>query len=92
MSLFSELKRRKVIRVAAGYVVVSWVMIQVVDTIFPAFGLDDAAFRLLVITLAVGLVPTVILSWAFELTRHGLVPERAAADQETSPEQSAAAA
>ncbi len=78
MSLFSELKRRKVLRVAGGYTVVAWVLIQVVDTIFPAFGLDDAAFRMLVIALAVGLIPTVILSWAFELTREGLLPERTA--------------
>ena len=76
MSLFSELQRRKVFRVAAGYVVSAWVLIQVVETIFPAFGLDEAAFRLLVIVLAIGFIPAVILSWAFELTRDGLVRER----------------
>jgi hypothetical protein len=76
MSLLSELKRRKVFRVTAGYLLSAWVLIQVVETIFPAFGLDDAAFRMLVIILAIGLVPTVVLSWAFELTRSGLVPER----------------
>ena len=78
MSLVGELKRRKVFRVAAGYVIFSWVLIQVVETIFPAFGLDDAAFRMLVIILAIGLVPTVIMAWAFELTKGGLVPERSA--------------
>jgi len=75
MSFLGELKRRKVFRVAGGYVLVAWALIQVVETIFPAFGLDDAAFRMLVIVLAIGLVPTVILSWAFELTRGGLVPD-----------------
>ena len=76
MSLFNELKRRKVFRVAAGYVVSAWVLIQVVETIFPAFGLDDAAFRLLVIAVAIGFIPAVILAWAFELTRSGLVRDR----------------
>ena len=76
MSFFSELQRRKVFRVAAGYIVSAWVLIQVVETIFPAFGFDPAAFRLLVIVLAIGFVPAVILSWAFELTRKGLVRER----------------
>ena len=80
MSLFGELKRRKVFRVAAAYVFSAWVIIQVVETIFPAFGLDEAAFRMLVIILAIGLVPAVILSWAFELTRGGLIPERSASD------------
>ena len=82
MSLLGELKRRKVFRVAASYIVIAWVVIQVVETIFPAFGLDEAAFRMLVLVLAVGLVPAVILSWAFELTRAGLVPERSAAEDE----------
>jgi len=79
MSFLGELKRRKVIRAAGAYVLFAWALIQVVETIFPAFGLDDAAFRMLVIILAIGLVPAVILSWAFELTRGGLVPEKAAA-------------
>jgi len=83
MSLVSELKRRKVFRVALGYVIAAWALIQVVETIFPAFGLDDAAFRMLVIALAIGLVPAVILSWAFELTRGGLVPD--SATRETQP-------
>lgn len=83
MSLLGELKRRKVFRVAAGYIISAWVIIQVVETIFPAFGLDTSAFRMLVIILVIGLVPTVILSWAFELTRGGLVPERSAAEAVT---------
>jgi len=82
MSLFGELKRRKVFRVAASYIVIAWIVIQVVETIFPAFGLDEAAFRMLVVVLAVGLVPAVMLSWAFELTRGGLVPERNAVEHE----------
>ncbi len=61
---------------AAGYLIGAWLLIQIVETIFPAFGLDDAAFRMLVVALAIGLVPVVILAWAFELTREGLKPER----------------
>jgi dienelactone hydrolase len=76
MSLIAELKRRNVFRVGVAYAIVAWVLIQVVDTIFPAFGLDDAAFRMLVIVLAIGFVPVVILAWAFELTKEGLVPDR----------------
>ena len=85
MSIVSELKRRKVIRVALGYIVFAWALIQVVETIFPAFGLDEAAFRMLVVTLAIGLVPAVILSWAFNLTRSGIVRD-SRSDQSTSPD------
>lgn len=71
MSLFNELKRRSVLRVAAGYVAISWLVIQVVETLFPMFGLTEAAARGVVIALAVGFVPALILAWAFELTPEG---------------------
>ncbi len=72
MSLFNELKRRNVIRVTAGYVVLAWLVVQVVETIFPAFGFGDEAIRFVVIVFAVGFVPVVVLAWVFELTPDGL--------------------
>ena len=68
MSFFADLKRRKVFRVAAAYVIASWLLIQVVETIFPAFGFGDAAIRILVVVLAIGLVPVVIIAWALGMT------------------------
>ena len=73
MTLFAELKRRNVLRVAAAYVAVSWLLIQVVETLFPVFGLSDAAIRAVVLVLAIGFVPAVIVAWAFELTPEGFV-------------------
>jgi TolB-like protein/catechol 2,3-dioxygenase-like lactoylglutathione lyase family enzyme len=73
MSLFAELKRRNVLRVAAAYVAVSWLLIQVVETLFPVFGLSDAAIRTVVIVLAIGFVPAIVVAWAFELTPEGFV-------------------
>ncbi|MGI9265699.1 MAG: tetratricopeptide repeat protein [Gammaproteobacteria bacterium] len=70
--LFAELKRRNVLRVAAAYVVAAWLVIQVVETIFPLYGLSDASIRLVIALLAIGLVPVVVLAWAFELTPEGL--------------------
>ena len=73
MALFSELKRRNVLRVAAAYVAVGWLVIQVIETLFPVFGLSDGAIRAVVILLAIGFVPVVALAWAFELTPDGLL-------------------
>jgi len=56
MSFFAELKRRNVLRVAAAYVVAAWLVIQVVETIFPAFGFSDAAIRIVVIVFSICLV------------------------------------
>jgi TolB-like protein/Flp pilus assembly protein TadD len=76
MSFFAELKRRNVLRVAAAYVVAAWLVIQVVETIFPAFGFSDSAIRTIVIVLAIGLLPALILAWAFELTSEGLKKDK----------------
>jgi TolB-like protein len=73
MALFSELKRRNVLRVAAAYIAVSWLVIQVIETLFPVFGLSDGAIRAVVILLAIAFVPVVALAWAFELTPEGLM-------------------
>ena len=75
MSLINELKRRNVIRVAAGYIVVSWLLIQVVETIFPLYGLGDVTIRTVITVLAVGFIPVLIFSWVFELTPEGFKRE-----------------
>jgi len=72
MSLLQELKRRNVFRAAAAYVAVAWLLIQVAETTFPAFALTEQALRNLILVLAVGFIPAVALSWAFELTPEGL--------------------
>jgi len=75
MSFLNELNRRNVIRVATAYVVASWLIIQVVETIFPIYGLGDAAIRTVITLLAVMFIPALILSWVFELTPEGLKRE-----------------
>ena len=72
MSFFDELKRRNVYRAGAAYVVVSWLIIQVVETIFPAFGFGDTAIRTIIIILSIGFIPVLVSAWAFELTPSGL--------------------
>lgn len=72
MQFFDELKRRNVIRLAIAYVAVSWLLIQVVETLFPIYGLSNAAIRLVVAIIAVGFVPAIVIAWVFELTPQGL--------------------
>jgi TolB-like protein len=73
VTFFAELRRRNVLRVAAAYAAVSWLLIQVVETLFPVFGLSDGAIRTVVIVLVIGFVPAMIVAWAFELTPEGFV-------------------
>ena len=76
MSFFVELKRRNVLRVGAAYIVTGWLIVQVVETVLPAYGYGDAAIRLVVALFAIGLVPALIFAWAFELTPEGLKKEK----------------
>jgi len=62
--------------VGAAYVVVAWLLIQVAETIFPLFGFDDTPARIVVIVLAIGLIPSMIFAWVFELTPEGLVRDK----------------
>ena len=54
MSIIRELKRRNVFRVAAAYLTGGWLLVEVSETLFPIYGLSDAAVRLVVTLLAIG--------------------------------------
>lgn len=72
MSLFSELKRRNVFRVAGVYAVVGWLLVQIAATVEEAIGLpawfDAVVLSFLVIVFPIALV----FAWAFELTPEGI--------------------
>lgn len=70
--MWGEIRRRNVHRVVIAYVAAGWLLIQVVETLFPIFGLSDYPIRVIVILLAVGFVPAVVLSWIYEWTPEGL--------------------
>jgi TolB-like protein/tetratricopeptide (TPR) repeat protein len=72
VSLFEELKRRNVFRVATAYLVVGWLLTEVLTTVLETLGTPGWAPRLVVLIFAFGFIPTVILSWVFELTPEGL--------------------
>jgi TolB-like protein len=71
-----------------AYVVGSWLLIQVTETIFPLFGFGDTPARLVVIVLAIGFIPSLIFSWVFEITPEGLKKD-ADVDHEKSITQTA---
>ena len=72
MSFLEELKRRNVVRVAAAYLALAWLVVQIVETLFPMYGVSDALARTVVTLVGLGLIPVVILAWVFELTPEGI--------------------
>ena len=72
MSLIAELRRRNVFRVAAAYLVVGWLLTEVLTTILPTLGAPEWAARAVILIFAFGFIPAVVLSWFFEITPDGI--------------------
>jgi TolB-like protein/tetratricopeptide (TPR) repeat protein len=73
---FSELKRRNVFRVAIAFIVVAWLLLQVVDILVPMLDLPNWVGRLVLLLIAVGFPIALLLAWAFELTPEGIKREK----------------
>jgi formylglycine-generating enzyme required for sulfatase activity len=71
-NLLSELKRRKVFRVAAMYVLASWLLLQVADVLASILELPPWAGKLVFFVLVIGFVPAMVLAWAYDLTPDGV--------------------
>ena len=76
MSLFKELKRRNVFKVAIAYAVTTWILLQLTDVLTPILELPEWAPKLILLMLLVGFVPALIIAWAFELTPEGIKLEK----------------
>ncbi|MGB5629007.1 MAG: hypothetical protein WBM57_06555 [Woeseiaceae bacterium] len=76
MSIFTELRRRNVIRVAIAYLVTAWLVAQVAELALESFGAPDWVMKTLLFMLAIGLPFALIFAWAFELTPEGIKREK----------------
>ena len=76
MSLFGELKRRNVFRVAVAYLITAWLLVQLADILIPMLTLPEWVARLIVLLLIILFIPTLIAAWALELTPDGLKLEK----------------
>ena len=65
---YRELKRRKVIRVAIVYIVVTWIIVEAASVMFPELLLPDWSVRLVIALAIIGFPVAMVLAWAFELT------------------------
>src|SRR5437870_7880652 len=69
---FEEVKRRKVYRVAAAYIIAAGGIIQLSSAAFPAWELPNWALRLVIVLLLAGFPIALILAWAFDVTPQGI--------------------
>lgn len=75
-SIWVELKRRNVVRVAIAYAVVAWLLLQVADVVLNNIEAPDWVFQAILLLLAIGFPLAIIFAWAFELTSEGIKKEK----------------
>lgn len=74
--LVEELRRRNVLRVAAAYALVAWILIEAGSVLLPTFGASEDFFRIYAILIIGGWFVAVIVAWAYEITPEGVKRER----------------
>jgi TolB-like protein/tetratricopeptide (TPR) repeat protein len=72
MSLFEELKRRKVFKVGAAYLVVAWLVVQAASIGFPAFDAPPWVLRIFILISLLGFPIAVVMAWVFDITPEGV--------------------
>ncbi|MEO5718957.1 MAG: tetratricopeptide repeat protein [Chthoniobacterales bacterium] len=85
-SFFAELKRRNVYKVAVGYAVVGWLVMQVAATVVPALHLPDSLTTAVVVVVLLGFPIALVLAWAFEMTPEGMKRTENLAPNEAIPQ------
>jgi len=75
LSFFEELKRRNVFRVAIGYVITAWLLLQVVDLVLDNIHAPDWVMQVFMLALAIGFPLAIFFAWAFEMTPEGVKRE-----------------
>jgi hypothetical protein len=76
MSLFEELKRRNVFRIAIAYIVTAWLLLQVADVVLNNIEAPDWVFKVFMLALGIGFPVAATFAWAFEITPDGLMKEK----------------
>lgn len=72
MSFVQELKRRNVVRIAVMYIIAAWLLLQVTEVGMGLLELPGWVGRFVLLVVALGFLPAVILSWIYELTPDGI--------------------
>jgi TolB-like protein len=82
VALIAELRRRRVFRAAAMYLVAAWAVIEVTATVFPLLFISEDVVRAVTVLAVLGFPVVLVLAWAFDLTPEGLqrAPEPDLAD------------
>lgn len=71
--ILAELRRRRVLGVAAAYAVLAWGGLQISGTVLQMAGAPQWVARLVLLVIAAGFPVALVLAWFFDLSSAGLV-------------------
>jgi TolB-like protein/Tfp pilus assembly protein PilF len=71
-SFLQELKQRRVVRVAIGYAIAAWLIVQIASTVLPTFHVPEWVLQALIVVVALGFPAALVLAWAFDVTPTGI--------------------
>ena len=72
MSIFNELKRRNVVRVAIAYAVAAWVLLQIADLVLENIAAPLWVIQVMMLVILMGFIASVVIAWAYEMTPEGI--------------------
>jgi adenylate cyclase len=72
-TVFAELKRRNVYKVAIAYAVIAWLLMQISTQVFPFLEIPNWAIRLVIMLLALGFPIALIIAWALRVIIAGAI-------------------
>jgi len=78
---WQELRRRKVLRVITVYAAVAFVILQLVEILAPSLRLPEWTMNFILVTLIVGFIIAVILSWIYDIHPEGGIVKTESAHQ-----------
>ncbi len=73
MSFLQELRRRKVFRLAALYIVGAWVVLQVADLAFESWDIASSALRYVWLGAGLGFPIALVFGWRYDITTKGII-------------------
>ena len=72
MKFFDELKRRNVIKASVAYLIIAWVILQVLSTVLPELQTPKWVLKTIMFLITIGFPIWMFFSWVYEVTPEGL--------------------
>ena len=75
-TIFQELHRRHVFKAGVAYLVVAWLIVQILSILIPAFDVPNNLLQFSIVVLLVCFPIWLVISWFYDITENGIIRTR----------------